>query len=184
MGMKRSIVALVGVFLAGCSPAVAPSATTMTDAVSSSVPTPDAIGYRLRPGVSVTKVSIPFPYDGRTFDELITRCGNAIDDARKRAVVDAFSGGKGVAYHFAYDGGNQDERDFVVSAFPNALPYVSVKDFQHDFAPCFAAGDFYPHAISPNWILFVNGCGGGDDGSGRHGCEETKKLIVRSVYPK
>lgn len=176
--MMKQIAAIIGaVLFVSCTTKGSPGVDQRVDGelLSYSIDASDIV---------VEKESVEFPFAVEGMKTLSETCQREYE-GHARDVAESFEGVTGTAYRFHHIGETQDERDFVVSVFPNVRHYADIDSFRSDFESCYAGGDFYPHAISRKSIVFVNGCGTGyDDGSGKpHGCEEAKRAVERSILP-
>ncbi|MDF1498264.1 MAG: hypothetical protein P1P85_02830 [Patescibacteria group bacterium] len=92
----------------------------------------------------------------------------------------------GIEYQFKYHGQTQDSGVWIVTAIPNKIGYIDLKEFKNDFDLCEAGSSRYPYLISEKYLFFVSSCGTGyDDGSGfPHGCDIVQKIVEPTIRIK
>ncbi|MBU0645866.1 hypothetical protein KJ611_00075 [Patescibacteria group bacterium] len=121
-----------------------------------------------------------------TLSALARECGTTVDSEHLRSIETKLNPLMGVKYIFTYQGESQQANVYVVTVIPNAPGYETLDQFKKDFDFCAVGGDYYPHALSAGWLMFVSSCGSGyRDESGRPvGCEEVEKALGDSLKLK
>lgn len=163
--MQRHFTLVFGMLLlASCAPADVAVPTESGAVANEAAPKAvngEWITYKNATPLLLETYNIDFPYKAKGIASLIEGCGRTVDSQRVERVAAAFAKSLGIAYVFTPTDGVDGRSGFIATAFPNEMGYASMDEFKADFELCWVAGDFYPHDVTPERILFVNSCGSG-----------------------